>query len=232
MRNIIYKCLQLITYFVVNILNLVYWKSSIKSSGVFISSVKINGTLDVILEKGIVFKSSFTSLGDNNRIVFKENVNIRNCSFIIHGNNCFINIFGDRLIQNTSFELYDDNIQIIVNKNSGFNGNRVLVAGDNNYISIGSDCVFAPGAELWASDTHSVMDIFTNERINKDKPIVISDRVWLGNRSTILKGVTIGHDSIIAAGSVVTKNIPENSIAAGVPFKIVRNNIKWDINRL
>ncbi|MEL6555057.1 MAG: acyltransferase [Cyanobacteria bacterium J06621_11] len=51
------------------------------------------------------------------------------------------------------------------------------------------------------------------------KPIVIGDNVWIASRATILSGVTIGDNSVVAAGALVTKNIPPNSIAMGIPAK-------------
>ena len=52
--------------------------------------------------------------------------------------------------------------------------------------------------------------------------------MWIGTNSIILKGVIIGDNSIIAAGSIVTKNVPENSLVAGNPAKIIKQNIKWE----
>ncbi len=57
----------------------------------------------------------------------------------------------------------------------------------------------------------------------RDQPIIIEDDVWIGTRVTILPGITVGKGSIIGAGSVVTKNIPSYSIAAGNPAKVIRN---------
>jgi len=54
------------------------------------------------------------------------------------------------------------------------------------------------------------------------KPINIGKNVWIGSNATILQGVTIGDGAIIAAGAVVTKDVPENMIAAGVPAKVIR----------
>jgi len=62
-------------------------------------------------------------------------------------------------------------------------------------------------------------------KYSSHKPVVIRDNVWIGERSRICKGVTIGENSIIAANSVVTKDVPDNSIAAGNPAKIVREGI-------
>ena len=57
--------------------------------------------------------------------------------------------------------------------------------------------------------------------------MVIEDNVWVGSRALILKGVRVGKGSIVAAGAVVTKDVPQNCIVAGNPAKIVKENISW-----
>jgi acetyltransferase-like isoleucine patch superfamily enzyme len=52
--------------------------------------------------------------------------------------------------------------------------------------------------------------------------VIIADNVWIGMNAVILKGVTIGENSVVAAGSVVTKSVPENSVVAGNPAVVVR----------
>jgi acetyltransferase-like isoleucine patch superfamily enzyme len=54
------------------------------------------------------------------------------------------------------------------------------------------------------------------------RPVAIEDRVWIGARAIILKGVTVGHDAVVAAGSVVTRDVPPRTVAAGVPARVVR----------
>ena len=58
-------------------------------------------------------------------------------------------------------------------------------------------------------------------------PIKIGNHVWIGQGATILKGVTIGNNSIIAAGAIVTKDIPANCIAAGVPARVIKEDVNW-----
>ena len=55
----------------------------------------------------------------------------------------------------------------------------------------------------------------------------IGNNVWIGTNVTVLKGVTIGDGAIIAAGSVVSEDVPANCMAAGIPAKVVKENIEW-----
>ncbi len=88
-------------------------------------------------------------------------------------------------------------------------------------VTIGSHSLLGPNIGLYAAN-HSTDAL---ERINGGcygKPIYIGKNVWLGGDVKILPGVSIGDNSIIGAGSIVTKNIPANVIAAGNPCKIIR----------
>jgi len=60
----------------------------------------------------------------------------------------------------------------------------------------------------------------------KTKEVIIGNNVWIGNNVLILKGVSIGDNAIIAAGSVVTKNVPEGSVVAGNPAKMIKSGVK------
>ena len=101
--------------------------------------------------------------------------------------------------------------------------NVKILAHDN--ISIGKECLIASGVQIFAGDGHPIYQ--DGVRINPDVPVVIEDNVWLGSRALILKGVTVGKGSIVAAGAVVTKDVPPNSIVAGNPAKIIKQNINW-----
>lgn len=96
----------------------------------------------------------------------------------------------------------------------GFSGTSI---GCAKSISIGNHV--RCGANTLITDTDWHQD---DPRSGECKPVVIEDNVWLGINSMVLKGVTIGRNSVIGAGSVVTKDIPANVIAAGNPCKVVK----------
>ena len=91
---------------------------------------------------------------------------------------------------------------------------------DQGGITIGDDCLIGHNVVL-ATLNHG----FAPDR-RKDMhpaPIVIGRNVWIGASATVLPGVSIGDNAIIAAGAVVTKDIPANTVAGGVPAKVLRH---------
>jgi Acetyltransferase (isoleucine patch superfamily) len=107
--------------------------------------------------------------------------------------------------------------------------NHDMIILDCNEVIIGNDVYIGPRAGLYAAN--HAEDPF--ERADKgvySAPITLEDRVWLGGDVKITQGVTIGENSIIGAGSVVTKDIPPNVIAAGSPCKVIRP-IRFSDNR-
>lgn len=90
-------------------------------------------------------------------------------------------------------------------------------------IIIGNDVKISEEVILRDSDNHEIL----YEGYQKSAPIVIGDHVWIGMRATILKGVTIGEGAIVAAGAVVTRDVPPHALVGGVPAKVLKENINW-----
>lgn len=89
-------------------------------------------------------------------------------------------------------------------------------------ISIGVGCLIGDQVSIYDTDFHEIDPKKRNGTPAPSFPVVIGDNVWLGSRVMVLKGVTIGDNTVIGAMSLVTKSIPANCIAAGVPAKVVR----------
>lgn len=89
-----------------------------------------------------------------------------------------------------------------------------------NSIEIGDAVMMAHGVYITDSDWHGIYD--RTSRDTAHKPVRIADNVWLGDRSTVLKGVSIGTNSVVAACAVVTRDVPANVVVAGNPAKVVK----------
>lgn len=151
-----------------------------------------------------LYNSEIEVSGENNTIYISQDCKINNCKILIKGNNCRVS-FG---------------------KNISINGATFICMGIDNYISVGDDCMFASGIQIWNSDTHPIYGC-DGKILNPSKPINIGNKVWIGNYVTILKGVEIGKNSIIGMNSTVTKNLPSNSICVGTPAKPVQSIGGW-----
>lgn len=86
-------------------------------------------------------------------------------------------------------------------------------------VSIGHNCAIGNFTLIMDSDFHDVDD---HSKPGVAEPVIIEDDVWIGARATILKGVTIGRGAVVAAGAVVTKDVPPRSLVGGVPARVIR----------
>lgn len=126
--------------------------------------------------------------------------------------NSFKMISGSRIVVKNNAEL--------IIKSGYMNFNSTIMV--DKKITIGEYVCIASGVVIRDSDSHK-----TKEEGNT-KEIKIGNHVWIGTNAIILKGVTIGDNAVIAAGAVVTKDVPSNCIVAGVPAKIIKKNINWE----
>ena len=97
-----------------------------------------------------------------------------------------------------------------------------LVALDVAPITIGDDVQIGPGVQL-LTPTHPVEAEPRRAKWEAAKPIVVGDNVWLGGGAIVLPGVTIGENTVVGAGTVVTKDLPAGVVAVGNPARILRS---------
>ena len=121
-----------------------------------------------------------------------------------------------------------------IGKNSGFSGVQICCTKN---ITIGNNVWVGANVTIYDTDFHPI-DPY--ERLKLDTPalsaeVVIEDCVWIGSNAMILKGVHIGKGAVIAAGSIVTKDVPELTIYGGNPAKFIREiprNEKYNYKEL
>jgi acetyltransferase-like isoleucine patch superfamily enzyme len=94
-------------------------------------------------------------------------------------------------------------------------------------VTIGSGCAIGWKVTILDHDHHRLVG---PARYSRDRgPIAIGDHVWIGTGVTILKGVTIGDGAVVAARSVVTRDVPSRAIVAGAPAEVVRRDAMWEL---
>ena len=176
-------------------------------------------------EKGILIRAHPTA-----KIELKNNAKlILNHGAFSNEHNCLIEMSeGSRIIVEGTFKIYHS-CRIRLHKNAVLilgNGymNTNGIIGCKKSITIG-DAIIAPNCYIIDSDFHRIIE--NDKVINPSAPVKFSGHVWLGQNVTVLKGVTIGYGSCIGAKSLVANDIPPNSLAAGVPAKVIKSNIKW-----
>lgn len=111
-------------------------------------------------------------------------------------------------------------------------GNKVyanfnLTLVDDTHIYIGDNVMFGPNVTLCTAG-HPIEPELRRQVYQYNFPIHIEENVWIGAGVIVLPGVTIGKNSVIGAGSVVTRDIPENVVAMGTPCRVARPISEWD----
>jgi tetrahydrodipicolinate N-acetyltransferase len=101
-------------------------------------------------------------------------------------------------------------------------GTRLLCA---QAVTIGAHCTFSWDVQVLDTDFHAI----TTDGVERPSvaPVRIGDRVWVGTRAVVLKGVTIGDGAVVAAGAVVTSDVPAGAVVAGVPARVVGRADSW-----
>ena len=123
----------------------------------------------------------------------------------------------------------DYGTHIEVGKNFFANYNCTIL--DVAKVKIGDNCQMAPNVSIYTAG-HPIHPFSRNSMYEYGKEVTIVDNVWIGGNTVICPGVTIGHNTVIGAGSVVTRDIPDWSVAAGNPCRVIRKITDQDRRKL
>lgn len=178
--------------------------------------------------KGSVRIRKFICGGGNFMRVGKGSL-LNRVDVIVIGNNNSISIGENCLIgKNCKLYLEGNNMSLTIGNGCTFShDDELLLQEDDSRISIGDNCMFSHHINVRTSDSHPIYDIDSGHRVNEAKDVNIGNHVWVTPCCIIQKGVSIGNGSIIATSSIVTKDIPQNCVAAGMPAKVVKQNVTW-----
>lgn len=150
-------------------------------------------------------KSGKVFIGPGHDVATKPGAKIRIGREVMFMQDCTIHLYGEVEIGDRCY----------------FNRGCYLVAHEK--LHIGAGCIFGQRVSVHDQDHRlTPLDTHPGDRGYISSPVVIEDNVWVGAHAVILRGVRIGRGAVIAAGAVVTKDVPAGAIAGGVPAKVVK----------
>ena len=197
----------------------------------FVNKLKIRKN-KIVFSKARLSHCKVLCYGSGNLIKFCGKAKVVNTNIIIYGSNNVIEIGENVLIKDGSFAVEDDGNRIIIGIDCRLTGSVHFACIEGCSIRIGQDCLFSYEITMRTGDGHSILDENSN-RINASADISIGNHVWVGHRATIGKGVYIPDNCIIGNSAVVTKSIDKSNCAiAGIPAKVIKENINWKFERI
>jgi acetyltransferase-like isoleucine patch superfamily enzyme len=149
-----------------------------------------------------------------------KKVLIKNKGKITLGDNVSLNSYPGGDIYKTGLCTYLDSAEIRIGNSCTLNGTMIHAT---NKVVIGDNCMFASTIIL-DNNSHNLSTDAIIRRTGKinDSPVIIGNNVWVGMHSIILKGVHIGDNAIVAAGSIVTHDVPSNVLVGGNPARLIK----------
>ena len=189
--------------------------------------VHIFRNVEISMTKGKIVlpspKYGMVKLGKPDKYSFDRKGNITKWksegTLIVHGQVIFGRGCGIRIGKEATLE---------IGQNTCLTGHTDIACFKQ--ITIGRDCLISWDVLIMDTDFHHIKD--NNGKLNEPKPIVIGDHVWIGCRCTVLKGTTIQSDNVIAAGTLVTRNIKDTkSVIGSVGGKLaqIKEEVSWSI---
>jgi acetyltransferase-like isoleucine patch superfamily enzyme len=185
----------------------------------------------VDIDEARLFGAKIEISGENNELSVGPNSRLWGAVIKLHGQNLRCVIGEHCRLRNVEITLEDANSRLVIKSSTSGTGCRLL-SGEGGLVEVGEDCMMSVNADVRNTDGHSVIDLATGDRINPARDVILADHVWLGLRVQVLKGVTIGEHSIVAAGSVVVKDVAPYTVVAGIPAKTVREGVTWQRERI
>ena len=201
---------------------------------IYALGIRIRGKIVKCIRSRNVFGNGKLYIDKNTHLIFSKDSKINIEGTLRLNDKCIINNGRSTILRIEQDGVFDckGNVSIF------YGGDIIIFQGGNlkignsyinsdskirchKSISIGNDCAISHNVTIMDSDAH-----YLNGNNNK-QDVKIGNHVWIGSHVTILSGVTIGNDSVIAAGSLVTKDVESKTMVAGVPAKVIKNNVEW-----
>ncbi|ENH6339743.1 acyltransferase [Burkholderia vietnamiensis] len=199
-------------------------------------SIVFNGSdNNIVIERSCLNNVIIEVFGNNNSYEIRKDACV--CNFIIRSkvgagpcqdaDRTILRIGEAAKIDQGQAILGADDTTIEIGRSTTVVESKFFAVERSTSILVGDGCLFSWSIELRTSDWHSLFDS-EGTRINQPASVKVGNKVWIGSDVRVLKGVSIGDGAVIGTGSIVTRDVPESSVAVGNPARIVRRGVSWN----
>jgi len=194
----------------------------------------IRGEGNIIQTDGALLSNVHVDIqGERNRILIGAGCKLYNLTFHLRGSDQVVEIGpGCRVTRGGQFWLEDDRCELRIGREASMVEAHLAVTEPGSKLVIGEECMLANDIDVRTGDSHSILEVSTGRRLNFAEDVSIGRHVWVASHVVILKGVSIGADSVVAAGSIVTQSCPPGSLLAGNPARVIKSGISWNRERI
>lgn len=194
---------------------------------------KIKRNNYIINRGAFLRKNKIIIRGENNKIILNKGVRLNQCFVTMTGNNCTLIVNDETYIENLVISFEDEYCEIVIGKKCILNGGNMAVAENKSAINIGDNCLFSRNIDIVTTDSHSILDKYTGQRLNYAKNVFVGNNVWIGADVSLLKGAYVADNCVVGRKALVTKEYrEENCIIAGIPAKLIKRDIEWKPERI
>ena len=167
--------------------------------------------------------------GHGNRLVIADTVRIGRLFIDFDCDNGFVEIGESKGVPALLANIrVGQDATVRIGRNVSTTAVVAMSVAEGATITIGDDVMFASENQVRADDGHPIFDVHTGKRVNISRSIAIGNHVWVGHSAAVLGGASIGDGTVVGMGSIVTRPLPNNVVAAGVPARVVRRDVAWE----
>ncbi|MCD4850085.1 acyltransferase [Arthrobacter sp. AK01] len=176
---------------------------------------------------GSEFTASTVEFAGTGNVLFVEDgARLRNTRLRFLGNDSVIHLRKSHGFLKVIATVFEESV-FYLGPGATFTAEARVLPTERKHVIVGRDAMFSSRVAFRTADPHLIYSVEHHQRVNPSESIWVGDHVWLGEDTLLLKGAKVGSGSILAARALITKKIPSNSTAAGVPARIVGNGIFW-----
>ena len=205
-------------------LNLLTWISDwFGGSRVIVRGVRLTANV----RQSRLIRTKVLIDGENNILEIEPGSRLVDSNIVIKGKGHHVHIGRFCFLNRMTLVLQSSECRVKIGNHTTSSSVNIDIGEPMLSLQIGNDCMLSHRVEIMCGDSHSLLDVDTGHRLNPPKDVQIGDHVWLAADSAVLKGASVGDNSIIGFRSVVTSPISSYSLAVGVPARVIREGVTW-----